>query len=114
MKTFDLTLKGVTVGWASGTYNQLFVTVAVCSCVMHNENDAKWKFPVPPIVKVSIEPFRHLPIDDKHALITNGSEVELHVTGTLDELQAEVISVVERADRPLKDFLVSLSQKKQD
>ena len=108
MGTFDLTLKGVTCGWASGSYNQLFVTVAVGSCVMHSENDAKWKFPTPPLVKVSIEPFRQLPINDKHALITSGSEVELHVTGTLEALQAEVVRVVERTDRSLKDFLSSL------
>ena len=110
MGTFDFTLKGVTCGWASGSYNQLFVTVAVSSCVIHSENDAKWKFPTPPLVKVSIEPFRHLPIDDKHALITSGSEIELHITGTPEELQAEVVHVVERTDRPLSDFLSSLQR----
>ncbi len=114
MTTFDLTLKGVTSNWANGNYNQLFVTVAVSSCVMHNENDATWKFPVPPLVTVSIEPFRHLPINDKHALITRGSEVELHVTGTPDKLNAEVVKVVERADRPLKDFLLALKFQKKD
>lgn len=112
MNTFDLTLKGVTCNWASGNYNQLFVTVAISSCVMHNESDATWKFPMPPLVTVSIEPFRHLPINDKHALITCGSEVELHITGTPDDIHAEVVKVVERAARPLKDFLASLQPKR--
>lgn len=110
MKQVDLTLYGVTSNWASGSYNQLFVSVAVVSCVMHHKKDATWNFPTPPLVTVSIEPFRHLPIDDKHALITRGSEVVLHVTGTTENPQTEVVSVKERSDRPLTDFLEALEK----
>lgn len=110
MKQIDLTLYGVTSNWASGNYNQLFVTVAVASCVVHHKNDTKCNFSNSPLVTVSIEPFRHLPIGTKHALITRGSEVVLHVTGTMENPQTEVVSVKERTDRPLEDFLEALEK----
>ena len=81
MKQVDLTLKGVTLGFKNGAYDQLLVTMAVCSCIVHGENDVEKKFSVPPMVEVCVEPYRLVvPLNDKHALITRGSEVEFRVT----------------------------------
>ncbi len=112
MNNIDLILKGVTTGWISGNYwenggkyNELIVIVAVNSCTIVNRQGAEWKFPELPLLEVSIEPFRHLPINDKHALITAGSSVELHITGTSPEcLKAEVVKVVEHKARKLQEF----------
>ena len=115
----DLILKGVTTGWVSGNYwenggkyNELIVIVAVNSCTIVNGRGVEWAFPELPLITVSIEPFRHLPIDDKHALITAGSSIELHVTGMSPEcLKAEVVKVVERKAGKLEDFVRELQAK---
>lgn len=107
MKQVDLTLKGVTISFANGSYDQLFVTMAVCSCINHNENDAQTDFPVPPLVTVDIEPYRLVvPLNDKHALITRGSEVEFRVSG--EKMKAKVVKVKERESCSCQDFVASL------
>ena len=112
MKEIDLTLKGVTHYAQNGEYDQLLVTMSVSSCVMNSENGAEWKFPIPPLVTVLIEPYRLvIPLNDKWALIRNGSEVEFRVTGQPDNLKVTLIRVQERKDISLKDFLPLLSIK---
>ncbi len=114
MKKIDVTLKGVTHASKNGRYDQLIVTMSVSECVMNNENGAKWNFPVPPLVTVSIEPYRMvIPLNNKYALIQNGSEVEFRVTGTIDEPKVTLVKVVERKERSLTDFLTALQLKKE-
>lgn len=111
MKQIDVILQGVTHAFANGDdyRDQLFVTMAVSSCVINSENGAKWNFPIPPLVTVCIEPYRMvIPLNDKYALTQNGSEVEFRVTGTVDDLKVKLLKVVERKDRSLKSFIEAL------
>lgn len=113
MKEIDVTLKGVTHAAKNGRYDELIVTMSVSECIMNSENGAKWSFPMPPLVTVSIEPYRLvIPLNDKYALTRNGSEVEFHVTGTPDDLKVVLVKVAERKDRPLKEFMEALQLEK--
>lgn len=108
MKEIDVTLKGVTHAFKNGKYGEdlLYVTMAVSTCVMNNENGAKRDFPIPPLVTVCISPYRLVvPIDEKYRLTRNGSEVEFHVTGTVNNPKVTLVKVDERKDCPLADFL---------
>ena len=103
-------MKGVTTGWASGEYDELIVTVAVNSCKVLNQLGVEWTFSQPPLITVSISPYRMvIPLNDKHALITAGSYVEMRITGeSADKLKAVVMKVEERKARLLSDFAAVL------
>lgn len=106
MKQIEATLKGVTHSSENGRYDELIVTISVSSCVI---NGVQKDFPMPPLVSVSIEPYRMvIPLNDKYALTRNGSEVEFHVTGTIEEPQVTLIKVIERKNLKLEDFLASV------
>lgn len=106
MKQIEATLKGVTHSSENGRYDELIVTISVSSCVI---NGVQKDFPMPPLVRVSIEPYRMvIPLNDKYALTRNGSEVEFNVTGTLEEPKVTLAKVVERKDCSLTDFLAAL------
>lgn len=107
MKQIDLILKGVTMSFANSDRDQLFLTMALSSCV-NNEDGTEKSFPIPAFVTVSISPYRYIPLKDKCALIARGSEVEFHVTGTIEEPQVTLIKVIERKNLKLEDFLASV------
>ena len=109
MKEFDLTLTGVTHSAKNGRYDQLLVTMAVSSCVENGADGAKVDFSVPPLVTVSIEPYRLvIPLNDKFALTRSGSEVVFRITGSLDSLKVTMVKVSERKDVSLEDFISSV------
>ncbi len=96
----------------NGRYDQLLVTMSVSEIIY--EDGAKQNFSVPPLVTVSVEPYRMvIPLNEKYALTRNGSAVEFEVTGTLGALKATLLRVEERQDCELKNFIEAvLSEKK--
>ena len=107
MKEIKATLRGVTLAAVNGRYDQLLVTMAVGECEINGE---KRCFPLPPVVIVSLEPYRMIvPLNDKHALITRGSEVEFEITNPEGTLKAKLIKVKEhKSALSLEDFMASL------
>lgn len=109
MKEVDLTLKGVTHTAKNGRYDQLIVIMSVSEFI-NNETGDKQNFPIPPLVAVSVEPYRLvIPLNEKYALMRNGSEVEFRVTGKPDELKAVMVKVQERTAVLLENFISELS-----
>jgi hypothetical protein len=106
MKELDVTLKGLTLAFANGRPDQLLVTMAVSERIEDGKSEI---YPMPKVVTVSLEPYRMIiPLNDKHALITWGSQVEFHITGTEDEPKAEFVWAKERSKTfTLKEFLVT-------
>lgn len=107
MEKINATLRGVTLSAINGRYDQLLVTMAVSECEI---NGKKKSFPIPSVVTVSLEPYRMIvPLNDKHALVTRGSEVEFEITNPEGVLKAKLLRVKEHETAlSLEDFMASL------
>ncbi len=105
----DIILKGLTLTFANGRPDQLLVTMAVSVRI---ENGKEEIYPIPEIATLSLEPYRQvISLNDKHALVSWGSEVEFHVTGTDDELKVALIRAKERKNPLSLKELITLPAK---
>ncbi|MBR1825577.1 MAG: hypothetical protein IJ770_03215 [Alphaproteobacteria bacterium] len=107
-KNYDVTLKGIVCEWNAEAENEVLVTIAVSSATMHNQHGATWNFPTPPLVPVTIKSASPFSEDERQALSTLGTFVELLVTGTKDLNCVGLASFAVREERRLEDFMEAL------
>lgn len=82
----------------------------VSDAIMHNYNDAKWRFKTPILVSIHVRDGKDLSPEDLYALSIEGTAVEVQVSGEPDQLVAEVVQVIGRTRCTLQALAVSLEE----
>lgn len=106
---YDVTVKGITTKWDGNGLTGSQIEVAVCECILHHENDAKWNFPTPKSVSLFIKNTKDLPKPKRADLLTPGAQVKLRVRASADAYEVEVLSAMVQKSTPALDFLRSTS-----
>ena len=106
---YDVTVKGVTTKWDGNGETGSQIEVAVCECILHLENGAKWKFPMPKLVSLFIKNTQNLPKQTRVDILTPGAQVELRIRATVEDYDVEVLSATVQKSTLARDFLRSVN-----
>lgn len=110
-KKFDVTLSGVVNNGFQEVNPQLATfKMFVTGAVLNNQKGAKWNFPLPTLISITLRDFSNLSPEDRYALTVTGSEVNVRVSGEKGNLESEVISVVGRTRSTLEDYVIALEE----
>ena len=106
---YDETLIGMTTKWDGSCETGAQIEMAVRTCLLHHERNARWNFPRPKLVPVFIKNIKDLPQHTRLDLLTPGAEVELRIRASDSEYDVQVLSVKVQKSTPLLNFLRSVS-----